>query len=212
MDGGAWWAAVHGVAKSQTGLSDFTFTFQFSLSCIGEGNGNPLQCSCLENPRDWGAWWAAVSGVAQSRTRLKQLSSSSTQCIKIKKTLPVGIQTSIDQFQEQSRIKLFPRKYSFVTRHHYFGWSFLFVCLTTQQIFSEKKPNYVQSFELGNVWCSYKSRGPYLQERNNLMAWQRFSLWINSGFPELFKFNLKFWTSVFISALSSFSKKPTKEV
>ena len=46
----------------------------FSLSCIGEGNGNPLQCSCLENPRDTGAWWAAVSGVAQSRTRLKGLS------------------------------------------------------------------------------------------------------------------------------------------
>ena len=52
--------------------------FHFSLSCIGEGNGNPLQCSCLENPRDGGAWWAAVYGVAQSRTRLKQLSSSSS--------------------------------------------------------------------------------------------------------------------------------------
>ena len=57
-DGGAWWAAVHGVAKSR---SDFTFTtvrlhFHFSLSCIGEGYGNPLQCSCLENPRDGGAW------------------------------------------------------------------------------------------------------------------------------------------------------------
>ena len=51
--------------------------FDFSLSCIGEGNGNPLQCSCLENPRDGGAWWAAVYGVAQSRTRLKWLSSSS---------------------------------------------------------------------------------------------------------------------------------------
>ena len=45
--------------------------FHFSLSCIGEGNGNPLQCSCLENPRDGGAWWAAVYGVAQGRTRLK---------------------------------------------------------------------------------------------------------------------------------------------
>ena len=73
MDGGAWWAAVHGVAKSQTQLSDFTFT---SLSCIGEGNDNPLQCSCLENPRDSGAWWAAVYGVAESRTQLKRLSSS----------------------------------------------------------------------------------------------------------------------------------------
>jgi len=52
--------------------------FHVSLSCIGEGNGNPLQCSCLENPRDGGAWWAAVSGVAQSRTRLKRLSSSSS--------------------------------------------------------------------------------------------------------------------------------------
>ena len=52
--------------------------FHFSLSCIGEGNGNPLQCSCLENPRDGGAWWAAVYGVAQSRTRLKRLSSSSS--------------------------------------------------------------------------------------------------------------------------------------
>ena len=119
MDAGAWWAAVHGVAKSRTRLSHFTFTdwrrqwhptpvllpgkshgcrslvgcspwgcweldmterlhFHFSLSHIGEGNGNPLQCSCLENPKDGGAWWAAVYGVAQGRTRLKRLSSSSS--------------------------------------------------------------------------------------------------------------------------------------
>ena len=52
--------------------------FHFSLSCIGEGNGNPLQYSCLENPGDGGAWWAAVYGVTQSRTRLKRLSSSSS--------------------------------------------------------------------------------------------------------------------------------------
>ena len=51
--------------------------FHVSLSCIGEGNGNPLQCSCLENPRDGGAWWAAVYGVSHSGTRLKRLSSSS---------------------------------------------------------------------------------------------------------------------------------------
>ena len=48
--------------------------FHFSLSCIGEGNGNPLRCSCLENPRARGAWWAAIYGVTQSRTRLKRLS------------------------------------------------------------------------------------------------------------------------------------------
>ena len=60
------------------GESDTTegLHFHFSLSRIGEGNGKPLQCSCLENPKDGGAWWAAVYGVAQSRTRLKRLSSS----------------------------------------------------------------------------------------------------------------------------------------
>ena len=57
---------------------DWATSLSLSLSCIGEGNGNPLQCSCLENPRDEGAWWAAIYGVAQSRTRLKQLSSSSS--------------------------------------------------------------------------------------------------------------------------------------
>ena len=53
--------------------------FHFSLSCMAEGNGNPLQCSCLENPRDGGAWWAAVYGVAQSRTWLKWLGGSSSR-------------------------------------------------------------------------------------------------------------------------------------
>ena len=69
------------VGCSPWGLKEFNTTeqlhFHFSLSCIGEGNGNPLQCSCLENPRDGGAWWAAVYGTAQSQTRLKRLSSSS---------------------------------------------------------------------------------------------------------------------------------------
>ena len=55
--------------------------FHFSLSCTGEGNGNPLQRSCLENPRDGRAWWAALYGVAQSQTQLKQLSSSSREVL-----------------------------------------------------------------------------------------------------------------------------------
>ena len=82
--------------------------FHFSLSCIGDGNGNPFQCSCLENPRDGGAWWAAVYGVAQSRTQLKQLSSrwllrshispcllcnSAPSCTKYAGLLPVFQQT-----------------------------------------------------------------------------------------------------------------------
>ena len=91
-----WCAAVHGVIKSWTQLSNWATTtsslwdsqesdmtewlhFHFSLSCIGEGNGNLLQCSCLENPRDGGSWWAAVYVVAQSQTRLKWLSSSSSR-------------------------------------------------------------------------------------------------------------------------------------
>ena len=64
--------------------------FHFSVSCTGEGNGNPLQCSCLENPGDGGAWWASVYGVAQSRTRLKRLSrSSSMQLNTIKTNNPI---------------------------------------------------------------------------------------------------------------------------
>ena len=61
--------------------------FHFSLSRIGEGNGNPLQCSCLENPGDGRAWWAAVCGVAQSQTRLKRLSSSSGSYVSFSKLL-----------------------------------------------------------------------------------------------------------------------------
>ena len=58
--------------------SDTYWATSLSLLCLGEGNGNPLQCSCLENPRDRGAWWAAVYGVAQSQTWQKRLSSSSS--------------------------------------------------------------------------------------------------------------------------------------
>ena len=71
------------VGCSQMGYEESDMTerlhFHFSLSCIGEGNGNPLQCSCLENPMDRGAWWAAIYGVAQSPTGLKRLSSSSSK-------------------------------------------------------------------------------------------------------------------------------------
>ena len=90
------WAEEPGRLQSMGSLeSDTTewLHFPFSLSCIGEGNGNPLQCSCLENPGDGGAWWAAVYGVAQSRTRLKRLSSSSSSSssrVELKPPLSVG--------------------------------------------------------------------------------------------------------------------------
>ena len=73
--------------------------FHFSLSCVGEGNGNPLQFPCLENPRDGGAWWAAICGVAQSRTRLKRLSSSSiSHPIKV-----TGVRVMLDGLAELIR-------------------------------------------------------------------------------------------------------------
>ena len=74
------WRSLVGCSSWDRWESDTTerLHFHFSLSCTGEGNGNPVQCSFLENPRDGGAWWAAVYGVAQSWTRLKRLSSSSS--------------------------------------------------------------------------------------------------------------------------------------
>ena len=74
------WRSLVGCSPWGRKESDTTeqLHFHFSLSCIGEGNGNPLQCSCLENPRDGGAWWAAVYGVEKSWTQLKRLSSSSS--------------------------------------------------------------------------------------------------------------------------------------
>ena len=80
------WRSLEGCSPWGRWVSDMTeqLHFHFSLSCIGEGNGNPLQRSCLENSRDGGAWWAAVFGVTQSWTRLNWLSSStwlsSLQC------------------------------------------------------------------------------------------------------------------------------------
>ena len=75
------WRSLEGCSPWGRWRSDTTerLHFHFLLSCIGEGNGNPLQCSCLENPRDRGAWWAAVYGVAQSRTRLKRLAAAAGQ-------------------------------------------------------------------------------------------------------------------------------------
>ena len=76
------WRSLVGCSPWGRKESDTTgrLHFHFSLSRIGEGNGNPLQCSCLENPRDGGAQWAAIYGIAQSRTWLKRLSSSSSKC------------------------------------------------------------------------------------------------------------------------------------
>ena len=77
------WRSLLGCSPCGREESDTTerLHFHFSLSCIGEGNGNPLQYSCLENPRDGGAWWAAIYGVAQSQIQRKRLSSSSSKVV-----------------------------------------------------------------------------------------------------------------------------------
>ena len=82
--------------------------FDFSLACVGEGNGNPLQCSCLENLRDGGAWWAAIYGVSQSRTRLKQLSSSS------KSKLSILREINPEYSLEGLMLKLKPRYFGYL--------------------------------------------------------------------------------------------------
>ena len=87
---------------------DWATSLHFSLSCIGEGSGNPLQCSCLENPRDGGAWWAAVYGVAQSRTRLKRLSSSSSSMSVVCASAYGDIVTSLSwDFKMKTQLSLF---------------------------------------------------------------------------------------------------------
>ena len=98
--------------------------FHFSLSCIGEGNGNPLQCSCLENLRDGGAWWAAIDGVAQSRTRLKRLSRSSSRLLLMEHQLSqvFGVKPNL----------LFSQ---FSSVHHFLCWLHLgsFTCLPSER-------------------------------------------------------------------------------
>ena len=92
--------------------------FHFSLSCIGEGNGNPFQCPCLENPRDGGAWWAAVSGVTQSRTWLKWLSSSSSSSLSLLQQ--IFLTQKLNQGLLNHRQILYQRSYIFTFLFH--GW------------------------------------------------------------------------------------------
>ena len=110
MDGGAWKAAVHGVAKSRTQLSDFPFTFHFHA--LEKEMATHSSVLTLENPRDGWAWWAAVYGVAQSRTRLKWLSSS--QCP--------------NQYGKQKELAWL--KIPFLS----LGWELISGCMTTQKV------------------------------------------------------------------------------
>ena len=120
-----------------------TERLHFSLSSTGEGNGNPLQCSCLENPRNGGAWWAAVSGLAQSRTQLKRLSSSSSICLKvfewlriIKYNFPIGTcQESIYSFGRYVQTNMF----SFQVNKCWHCWILHFLLISFLKLLSIQK-------------------------------------------------------------------------
>ena len=98
--------------------------FRFSLPRIGEGNGNPLQCSCLENPRDGGVWWAAVYGVTQSRTRLKRLSSSSSK---------VKVQVMLNKCYCHYFTEIYENYWAFCPLHSYIWWLTYFLHLVLSQ-------------------------------------------------------------------------------
>ena len=95
------WRSLVGYSAWGRKEPDMTERLHFSLSCIGEGNGNPLQCSCLENPRDGGAWWAAVYGVTQSQTRLTRLSSNGILRKRRKLVLAYHLSSWKSQFRKE---------------------------------------------------------------------------------------------------------------
>ena len=136
-----------------------------SLSCTGEGNGNPLQCSCLETPRDGGAWWAAISGVAQSRTRLKRLSSSSSSNLS-KLTQKSNFGQNINWCCEQylwNKIPLFKKKEVKINEVFIPWWEDLPYCLLAvirghiHWIVWEwdSKLNQAKSFEVIECLCQF---------------------------------------------------------
>jgi len=159
--------------------------FHFSLSCIGEGNGNPLQCSCLENLRDGGAWWAAVYGVTQSRTRLKWLSSRSSLRCKARLFISDLSPFLIWAF---SIINFLPRTACIVShkfRHVVFSFlsldifSFLF-------LFSSWKPLVIQKYvvQFSYICKCFQFSFCYLFLVPLHCGWKRYLVWFQSSIKD----------------------------
>ena len=113
------WTGEPGRLQSMgSGRVGHDWATSLSLSCIGEGNGNPLQCSCLENPRDGGAWWAAVYGVAQTRTWLKRLSSSSSSSrLSLSNVMKLHVQYNTDFSTLHKNTQMIMRVHSLTINH-----------------------------------------------------------------------------------------------
>ena len=151
--------------------------FHFSLSCIGEGNGNPLQCSCLENPRDGGAWWADICGVTQSRTRLKWLSSSSSSRSLYKMTeiqlFWLEMSETMRVCYSLSRVQLFatpwtvahqaPLSMEFSRKEYWVGCHSLL-----QGIFSTQRSNPISCIARGlfTVWATREAQWEVIPKNN----------------------------------------------
>ena len=120
----------------RTGKKDQHFWF-WGLSCIGEGNGNPLQCSCLENPRDGAAWWVAIYGDAKSQTRLKRLSSSSSRSPKYKWAKFINQKTEwLNRLKNKTQLQATFRRLTSalkINRLKVKGWKMMFQANGSQQ-------------------------------------------------------------------------------
>ena len=150
------WLEEPGRLQSMRLLSWAT-SLWFSLSCIGEGNGNPLQCSCQENPRDRGAWWAAVYGVAQSRTWLKWLSSI---CLPVQETIDVG---------------LIPGSGRSPGGEH--GYPFQYSCLENSWTEEPGRLQSIGSHRVGHDWSDLAHTLARTPLRNGWTFGNSFSLW-----------------------------------
>ena len=139
--------------------------FHFSLSCIGAGNANPLQCSCLANPRDGGAWWAAIYGVTQSRTRLKWLSSSSSTNLRVdlekfeKDGYPEAGKSSLEP---PENTVLCPLHCDFLSEGRFLGKKSLMKCLETLLSISMliQHVNLIKSFAIWKKWFHFCTQKP----------------------------------------------------
>ena len=166
-----------GLQSMGSRLSDF---FPFSLSCIGEGNGNPPQCSCLGNPRLGGAWWAVVYGVTQSRTRLKRLSSSSSRvcsnsCLLSRWCYPTGLILCCPLLFQPAvfpSIRVFSNVLALRIRWPKY-WSFSFTISPTSE-YSGLISFRIDWFDLHAVQVSLKSLLQHHNSKASILWWSVF--------------------------------------
>ena len=181
------WRSLVGCSPWGHEESDMTerLHFHFSPSCIGEGNGNPLQCSCLENPRNGGAWWAAIYGVAQSQTQLKRLSSSSSKILK-KVGRTENLRRTVNFCKQQNPVQcrckyqnFFPHSQGGSQLNHYQTRHYLHIC-QFPIIYKELQKN-LKDLEQGQTLITQKN---VLQMMNSFLLKHNTSLYSHPSFDQ----------------------------